>query len=360
MNTLKRRDEDEDKNLFFLDRNGKRQDKGLHDEMLDTHPGPHQDSIDGARKLGLTDKEIKLLYGVESDVKDYNPNHGPDGRFTSGSGGGATSAPERGSGSGGGDDDRPVYSKNRGTTPTSVERIGNELLDKHVELLSGTDNIKPFLKALSKAGVTAQRFMQHMLAGFRTDGKPNFSVFNFGDRSSQSISEMTAQLLTPRGKDLAYMDREIDLAHKRANHALLEFADKQQGKGVAANLMAEQVGLYKKLGLKSIEANANIDVGGYAWAKYGYLPDSRGEWTYMQWNLRERIEDLPRSVGAEARETLEKIVNNPDPRSLWAVADHANGKDLLLESTWSGRLDLTDNATMRRFNAYVRKKRRQA
>jgi hypothetical protein len=57
------------------------------------------------------------------------------------------------------------------------------------------------------------------------------------------------------------------------------------------------------------------------------------------------------------RSALLKLTDSNNPKALWAIADSPAGKDLLLNTTWSGVLDLKDKDTMDRFNAYVGKKK---
>jgi hypothetical protein len=58
---------------------------------------------------------------------------------------------------------------------------------------------------------------------------------------------------------------------------------------------------------------------------------------------------------ADAQE-LRELADDSDPKALWAIADSAHGKDILIDSDWTGVLDLHDSETMARFNAYVNKK----
>jgi hypothetical protein len=51
--------------LFYIGEDGKPTDEGLHDEMLDTHPGPHATSVIQLRELGFKDDEIKKFLAVD-------------------------------------------------------------------------------------------------------------------------------------------------------------------------------------------------------------------------------------------------------------------------------------------------------
>jgi hypothetical protein len=58
----------------------------------------------------------------------------------------------------------------------------------------------------------------------------------------------------------------------------------------------------------------------------------------------------------EDADSLRDLINNDNPKALWAVADSKWGKKLLIDADWYGVLDLADKETMDRFNAYVGKK----
>ena len=55
---------------------------------------------------------------------------------------------------------------------------------------------------------------------------------------------------------------------------------------------------------------------------------------------------------------LSELLDNDDPKTIWAVADHKAGKDLLLGTDWYGAIDFSDEETMARFNAYTAEKPR--
>jgi hypothetical protein len=55
---------------------------------------------------------------------------------------------------------------------------------------------------------------------------------------------------------------------------------------------------------------------------------------------------------------LTKILDNPDPRGLWKIADarigeRNIGKEILMERDWNGEIRLDDAQAMQRFNHYT-------
>ena len=155
----------------------------------------------------------------------------------------------------------------------------------------------------------------------------------------------------------AYM-RSITPKTNSAENVQLEL--EVTGAGYGKKFLAGNVAEYRRMGLKEVNLVANIDVGSYAWAKYGFVP------TIAAWRdtgefkseLADRIEGLT-ATAAEKR-ALFKLAGNVSPKSLWAIADSKYGKDLLMENHWSGRLDLKDKDSMKRFDAYVSGRKRKS
>ncbi|WP_065755211.1 hypothetical protein [Bradyrhizobium paxllaeri] len=75
----------------------------------------------------------------------------------------------------------------------------------------------------------------------------------------------------------------------------------------------------------------------------------------------EDAEDVePVEVSDDEADALRKLARSNDPKALWAIADSEKGKELLLGTDWWGTLNLKDQETMDRFNAYVGKSKKAA
>jgi len=152
------------------------------------------------------------------------------------------------------------------------------------------------------------------------------------------------------------------------------FSAGDTGNGGAKGLFRASFGVYKALGVSHVDVSANCDVGGYTWARFGFLPKN---WSNIKEGIKDRLDELkraPRDVRAGNRTThvnqisaqmhshISRILASNDPKTMWDIADMKNGgqelgKGLLLGTHWSGRLDLSDAATMRRLKKYVAEKR---
>ena len=105
------------------------------------------------------------------------------------------------------------------------------------------------------------------------------------------------------------------------------------------------------MGVDYITVFANIDVGGYCWAKYGFKAKNH----FNAVSCFERLSD----------DLLEKALNFIDdyyktnylphsaPFPMKLLAQQPWGKDALLNSSWSGILDLSDSAEREFFEKYM-------
>ena len=202
--------------------------------------------------------------------------------------------------------------------------------------------------------------------------EPTFAQQYFAGMHSPSVSfrtdpwnQMTFEgPLVKNGQQIGNISREINPETGEVRHGYLRFNGPTQGAGLGKQLLGNQVDLYNKMGMKSIGLFANIDVGGYAWAKYGFQPKPY-DWTTLQSGMNRRLMGLHQSgeISPEALDAAQTLVRQPDPKALWNISDITGktksgeplGKKLLLNQSWSGSLNLKDPETMDRFNAYINK-----
>jgi hypothetical protein len=171
--------------------------------------------------------------------------------------------------------------------------------------------------------------------------------------------------------------RKLDLKGRlfRAENMIVPLHDQRQGRGRL--LMADLVDTAGRMGLREIALEAE-DIGRYAWARFGFLPD-RTAWRYhvrvegvrrLQRSRREldlRNYDLYLKVlDGDEPDLIRQVVQWRDPvDSLKDFDDDGNpakiaiGKAVLLETgaTWIGTFDLEDPATMKVFETYVGRKK---
>jgi hypothetical protein len=212
---------------------------------------------------------------------------------------------------------------------------------------TAADN-EEFLKRWNEEiGMAPGEFKKQFLGGLK--GTMVIKFYPIADKL-----RFAGALLDEQGVMIGDYERHIDLDDKYAesNHFKLS----KTGADVGKQLLAANVKIYQQLGIKNVRVFANLEVGGYAWARYGYVPDEGelGSVGVLSEQIADRINEM--EIDADHEKMLYALINRDDPRAIWAIADSKYGKELLLGTEWEGRLDLTNKDTMARFNAYVGKK----
>jgi len=200
--------------------------------------------------------------------------------------------------------------------------------------------------------ISPQEFKDSMLFGLQAQ---DISVRSTGDR----MLVLSAYMDGPKKDDLG-ITRIFRFYNKSVDHAYFVLGDK--GKGIAKKVLREQVSLYRKIGLEQITIHANINIGGYAWARYGFVPTAKS-WKKLRQYLAEKLENLKvaKPIPQNVKESILELLSSDDPKFIWTLADIEYkirgvpiGKKLLLGSDWDGAFDLLDEETMKRFANYVK------
>lgn len=82
--------------------------------------------------------------------------------------------------------------------------------------------------------------------------------------------------------------RYINLDNKTASSAYFRLRQEYKGKGIGKYLLAGNVEVYRQLGINRVNVSAALEDGGYAWAKFGYVPDQIS-WNYLSNVLQDRL-----------------------------------------------------------------------
>lgn len=137
--------------------------------------------------------------------------------------------------------------------------------------------------------------------------------------------------------------------------SVLDMDDVDQGSGIAKKYMRRLAALATETEMSSIGLTAGLDVGGYAWAKYGFIP-SVDDWTTLKKEITggALAQNFIKTLSGANLQVFKAIMESTDPKSIFALADVPElGKKLLLGSSWSGKLQLSDPEQMTRFMAYL-------
>ena len=84
--------------------------------------------------------------------------------------------------------------------------------------------------------------------------------------------KIRGKVLDAAGETAGFFDRRITSESGKlvAHHDLLSIYDDKQGQGIGSKFIKASDEYYRKVGVDEIRLTANVDVGGYAWAKQGF------------------------------------------------------------------------------------------
>jgi GNAT superfamily N-acetyltransferase len=137
-------------------------------------------------------------------------------------------------------------------------------------------------------------------------------------------------------------------------HDLFKLNAASQGHGISSRFLAASEEFYRKLGVEQINIHANIDVGGYAWAKAGFDwrsksgPGSFADYALSDYRIDRFVDIYPDDIGT--LKTLRRKLTKenyeagtaPTPYDIAMVgytegATEWLGKSIMLDSDWLGK-----------------------
>ena len=242
--------------------------------------------------------------------------------------------------------------RRRATIPAAFRAAGSagaNVISTNVRAHAGTE-----LKGSAfQSTESFKRFAETLIADYGQGVR--FEVSGTVSRTDATLSYSGSD-----GTNISRRFSKADDGSTSVYHAY--FSAGSRGNGAGKRFFRASMGEYMAAGVKHVDVSANIDVGGYAWARFGYLPKTQSDWNYLQNNLMAKAERMKREnrLSAGEFEKVRATIAPGDPKTLWKVADmqiggRKIGKELLLNTSWSGRITLSNQEQMRRFTAYVTK-----
>lgn len=144
---------------------------------------------------------------------------------------------------------------------------------------------------------------------------------------------------------------------KAVEHAYFSVPKALQNDGLAKRMLAHTVGLYQDSGINKITVHANIDVGSYAWARYGFrlrrIDANRRFKAKLQSELQFMLSSGKPAEVADATQLLSLNWGDDNPEILLSVAASSIGKQLLMNEHWYGELKLQTYKHMETFWNYT-------
>jgi hypothetical protein len=150
-------------------------------------------------------------------------------------------------------------------------------------------------------------------------------------KDDEQAMTLSGSLLDASGNKIGDYRRTIDFDDKKASSDYFKLHGGETGAGIGKQVLAANVAEYQKMGLDSVEVHADIDVGGYAWAKYGYVP-TRDSWSDLSDAIMDEIDK--RSSGGDGR--------GYDASSWEELSEHQQSQ---IERAWmeAGRQEFIDS-----------------
>jgi GNAT superfamily N-acetyltransferase len=163
-----------------------------------------------------------------------------------------------------------------------------------------TEKRQKFLQSWNdKIGEAPEEFKKEFLGGLPATMHINYHDYN-------DSLELRGTLLNASGTSIGSYTRTIDLKKNKASSDYFKIHDEKQGGGIGKKLLAANVEMYRKLGLDRVDVHANIDVGGYAWARYGYVP-TQASWNALRHDLLDKLERSGGLRGGYTAESWDEI-----------------------------------------------------
>jgi hypothetical protein len=224
-------------------------------------------------------RELKARALAVINKFDPDEPRDPSGKWTAGGG------------DGGSDDSKPAQGELFPELPPLPPAKGKNKLDDfakdQVTLASDVRSDKE----------KADKFLEHWNENVReapAEFKKEFlggmpATMTIKSNDNGDVWTLTGKLQDADGASIGEYTRTIDFAENRAESDYFKL--NKTGGGLGKQMLAANVAMYQKLGLSEVEVHANIDVGGYAWAKYGYVPTDES-WRNLSGSINDKIDEL--------------------------------------------------------------------
>lgn len=159
------------------------------------------------------------------------------------------------------------------------------------------------------------------------------------------------------------MERYFYTDQDRVGHSYFVVERPFEGKDYGKQIFSNSLDMYDHLGIKTIDVHANLSVGGYAWARYGFTP-SQSSWDAMRDDINEQVA-TDRNFTPDVKAQVRLITRMEDPKAIWLLAalkdgqGKSVGKSVLLNSDWDGKINLQDKEEYSVVRAYTESKKKK-
>ncbi|MDR1369877.1 MAG: hypothetical protein LBJ72_07100 [Dysgonamonadaceae bacterium] len=136
-------------------------------------------------------------------------------------------------------------------------------------------------------------------------------------------------------------------------HNLFTLPESAQGKGLSKKIFRDLYKQYNNAEIEKIEVHANLNVGGYTWAKYGFTAtEKQADAVIRHCKLNEVDQKMAESIVSDF------FKNNPNDKAfpMNLLTGYEWSEDLLKGSDWRGVINLKNKTQRNVFENYMYKK----
>jgi hypothetical protein len=154
-----------------------------------------------------------------------------------------------------------------------------------------------------------------------------------------------------RGVNSLYLERSFFFENgvKTVEHDYFQITEGFQGGGISKKLFRSLYKQYQNADIEKMKVHANLDVGGYTWAKYGFSTTYEGR-------IAKVIEKAKDKLKGKNLIDFQKWLEEGRAKEFFSMSELARrkyGKELLLGSDWFGFINLKDKNQRKTFETYL-------
>lgn len=313
---------------------------------------PEKAAALAAKKGGVAKSRSPFFSGLRAALRKFNPNHyGPGargGQFAPTGGGAAVKPQEAVS------DKKEIAAAIKASFGT--KSAYNAYVNGIAKLMPAGHKLEVHTNVSNRGALLLQ------VIGFHGT-PPSAETIDeaIGVQTMRRLGSSDSEIEAERG---LYRERAASVIFERefkrnkkgeliVHHQRFMLGSEFQGKGTGKAMTRFVFEQYKKIGVTRVELTANLDVGGYAWARLGFTP-TPGGWA----SLADTIDQRMGKLSVHSRRGIDKVLRpsgqflTMNPKTIWKIADaraphaaapHNNlGKTLLQGAHWEGRFDMKD------------------
>lgn len=170
-------------------------------------------------------------------------------------------------------------------------------------------------------------------------------------------NSMEMQLLFEHNGEMAKIIRKFIYNPRNdylsVSHLLFDIPKDLQGKGFSRSILSSFYEQYKKMGVNKIELYANLEVGGYAWSRYGFHCSEGKDGVIHVIATSETKKHADFTEAWKILEDYYKTRDTNDAFPMRLLTGYKWSKDVLLGTEWEGCLMISDKEQAKIFEEYL-------